>query len=76
MDNPEKPATQHTTRRLTKQKHNTICVGHHYTQTNTYNANQTWIQSATYTCKMDRRALKLHEHDITNNTQGLQRQCC
>jgi len=25
----------YTRRRQTKQKHNTICVGHHYTQTNT-----------------------------------------
>jgi hypothetical protein len=28
-------------RRKTKQKHNTICVGHHYTQTNTNNVNKT-----------------------------------
>jgi len=29
MDNPEKLATQgHTRRRKTKQKNNTICVGH------------------------------------------------
>ena len=32
----------YTRRRQTKQKHNTICVGHHYTQTNTNNANKTW----------------------------------
>jgi len=32
MDNPEKLATR---RRQTKQKHNTIYAGHHYTQTNT-----------------------------------------
>jgi hypothetical protein len=25
-----------------KQKHNTICVGHHYMQTNTNNVNKTW----------------------------------
>jgi len=31
----------HTRRRKTKQKHNTICVGHHYTQTNTNNLNKT-----------------------------------
>jgi len=31
MDNPEKLET----RRKPKQKHNIICVGHHYTQTNT-----------------------------------------
>ena len=34
MDNPEKLAvfgTQDTGRRQTKQKHNTICAGHHHT---------------------------------------------
>ena len=31
--------TGHTRRRKTKQKHNTICVGHHHTPTNTNNAN-------------------------------------
>ena len=31
----------HTRRRQTKQKHNTICVGHHYTQTHKNNANKT-----------------------------------
>jgi hypothetical protein len=42
MDNPEKLATlgtQDTKRRQAKQKHNTICVGHHYTQTNCYITN-------------------------------------
>ena len=37
MNNPEKLTTQGTkdTRgRKTKQKHNTICIGHYYTQTN------------------------------------------
>jgi len=29
----------YTRRRKTKQKHNTICVGHHYIQTNTNNIN-------------------------------------
>jgi phage-related protein len=44
MDNPEKLATQgtqDTRRRQTKQKLNTICVGHHYEQTNTNNLNKT-----------------------------------
>jgi len=44
MDNPEKLATlyaqdednQH------KKKHNTICVGHHSTQTYTNNVNKIW----------------------------------
>ena len=36
MDNPEKPTTQGTQDedKQTKQKHNTIYVGHHYAQTN------------------------------------------
>ena len=33
--------TCHTRRRKTKQKHNTICVGHHYTQTNKDNVTGT-----------------------------------
>ena len=37
--NPEKLATR---RRKTKQHHSTICVGHHYTQTNTNNVNKTY----------------------------------
>jgi hypothetical protein len=36
--NPEKLATR---QRTTKQNHNTICVGHYYTQTNTNNVNKT-----------------------------------
>ena len=31
----------YTRRRKIKQKHNTRCVGHHYTQTNTLNVNKT-----------------------------------
>jgi hypothetical protein len=31
--------TQSRRRRKTKQKHNTICVGHHYAQTNTHDVN-------------------------------------
>jgi hypothetical protein len=30
----------HTRRKEAKQKHNTICVGHHYTQTSTNNVNK------------------------------------
>ena len=33
--------TGHTRRRKTKLKHKTICVGHHYSQTNTNNVNKT-----------------------------------
>ena len=31
----------HTRRKQETQKHNTVCVGHHYTQTNTHNINKT-----------------------------------
>ena len=40
MDNPEKLATSGT---QYEEKHNTICVGHHYAQTNTNNENKTWV---------------------------------
>ena len=40
MDTPEKTGnTGHTIRRKTQP--NTVCVGHHYTQTNTNNVNKT-----------------------------------
>ena len=40
-DNPEKLTTQGTQdESKTKQKLNTICVGNHYTQTNTNNVNK------------------------------------
>jgi hypothetical protein len=32
----------HSRWRQTKRKHNAIYVGHHYTQTSTYNLNKTW----------------------------------
>ena len=37
MDNPEKLETKVT---QDEEKHNTVCAGHHYTQTNTYNVNK------------------------------------
>ena len=39
MDNPEKLATwvKQDQKKKTEQKHNTICVGHHYLQANTNN---------------------------------------
>ena len=40
MDNPDKLATQDT-HDEEKQKHKTICAGHHYTQPNTNNVNKT-----------------------------------
>jgi hypothetical protein len=42
MDNPEKMATQGTQDEdKQNKKHNTICVGHHYTQIHTNNVNKT-----------------------------------
>ena len=43
MDNPQKLATQSTQdeAKKSKKKHNTICVGHYYTETNTNNTNKT-----------------------------------
>ena len=40
MDNPDKMATYGT--QDEERRNNTICVGHHYTQTNTNNVNKTW----------------------------------
>ena len=39
MDNQEKLATKGT---QDEEIHKTICVGHHYTPTNTNNVNKTW----------------------------------
>ena len=42
MDNAQKLVTQGTQDEIkTKQKHNTISVGHHYTLTNINNVNKT-----------------------------------
>ena len=41
MYNLDKLATRYTRRRKTKQKHNTICVGHHYAQLSINNVNKT-----------------------------------
>jgi hypothetical protein len=41
MENPEKLATLGTQDDKTNQKHSTICVGHHYAQTNINNVNKT-----------------------------------
>ena len=41
INNGQSRETGNTRRTQTKQKHNTICVGHHYTQANTNNVNKT-----------------------------------
>ena len=52
MDNPEKTGNiGYTRQRKTKQKHNTIYVGHYYVQTNTNNVNKTGALIQTTWCK-------------------------
>ena len=41
-DGDHTTAIRYTRRRKTKQRLNTICVGHHYAQANTNNVNKTW----------------------------------
>lgn len=41
MEKPEKLTTEYTRRRK-NQTHNTICVGHYCTQTNTNDLNKAW----------------------------------
>ena len=41
----------HKMKKNIKQKHNTICVVYHYTQTNTNNVNKTWAFLQTTVCK-------------------------
>jgi hypothetical protein len=45
---------EYTRKRQTEQKHNTICVSHRYTQTNTNNVNKTWALLHTTGEKDDR----------------------
>jgi hypothetical protein len=42
MNNPEKLGTPQNEEKKNKEKHNTICVGHHSMQVNTNNVNKTW----------------------------------
>ena len=47
----------YTRQRKTKQKHSTICVGHHYAQTNTNNVKKTWTLIQTTGCKDELNAI-------------------
>jgi hypothetical protein len=55
----------YTRRRKTKQKHNTVCVGHHYTRRNTNNVNQTWAPYKQLAEKTNTKNLT----NLTNDTQ-------
>ena len=51
MDNPEKLATLGTQDTRRRKKPNTICVGHHYAQTNTNSVKKTQALLQTAGCK-------------------------
>ena len=61
MDSPEKLVKQAT---QYEEKHNTICVGHQYTQTNTNNVNKTWAIIQTTAGK--RNEYRFYEEIVTN----------
>jgi hypothetical protein len=49
------------TTKKNKQKHTTIYVGHHYTQTNTNNVNKTWALLQTTGGKNEPNKLSVHQ---------------
>jgi hypothetical protein len=63
---------RYTRRIKTKQKHNTICVGHHYTQANTNNVNRTYALIQTTKGKDEpnivfmRKSLRASQHGTQN----------
>jgi hypothetical protein len=65
MNNPEKTGTiEYTRRRQTKQKHNTICVGHHYMQANTNNVNKTWALLQTTGGEDEQNIVEIIHHNL------------
>ena len=68
MDNPEKLATLGPQDEDKQNKiHNTICDGHHDTQTNTYNINKIWalLQTTGFTERTEQRLYVEIRTDIT-----------
>ena len=64
-NNPEKLATQGTQ----DEEHNTICVGHHYTQTNTNNVNKTCVILQTTGAKTNRTSFLCGNRNVHHNTE-------
>ena len=65
MDNPEKSGNiGPTKRRKLKQKHNTICVGHHYMQANTNNVNKTWAPLQTTGGEDEQNIVEIIHHNL------------
>ena len=58
-----------TRRRQTNQGHNTICVGHHYAQTNTNNVNKTWAFLQTTGGKDELNIILCGNHNGHHNTE-------
>jgi hypothetical protein len=57
----------HTRRRKTKQKHNTMCVGHHYAHANTNNVNRTWSLPQTKWTIIHMCILGIHLISVSTN---------
>ena len=60
---------RYTRRRKTKQKHNTICFGHYYTQTNTHNVNKTWLPYKQLEVKMKQTLFLCENRNRHHNTE-------
>jgi hypothetical protein len=58
-------------RRQAKQKHNTICVGHHYMQANTNNVNHTWAPLRP-TGGKDEPSIVFYAEIVTTSQHGTQ----
>ena len=62
IKNGQSRETGNTRWRKTKQKHNTIGIGHHYTQTNTNNVNKTWALLPTTGSKDEPNIVFMRKH--------------
>ena len=60
---------EHTRRRQTKQKHNTICIGHHYMQANTNSVNDTCALLQTTRCKDEPNIVFMRNRNGHHNTE-------
>jgi hypothetical protein len=71
MAKPQKLATSGT---QDTEKHNTICVTHHYAQTNTNNVNKTWdlLQTTGLEVKMNRPSFLCGNGNGHHNTEPTQ----
>ena len=66
MDNPENPATPGT---QDEDKHNTVCIGHHYIRTNTNNINKTRVLLQTTGGKEEQNIILCGNRNGHHNTE-------